>query len=327
MTPGARTRSVLAAACLSLTAGAALGQASFTIGPTLSIASNGSGPGDACSGVVLYNYAGSSMAAGKASIVGVVQSFDPIWNVTYIDEPRFSILLRDSGGVLKAQWDSGPLINVHAHFQPFYHPLVIGSPAPANIHDISALGTILTGDQIELRFWEFVDDDACAGLDARWVNVAVTIMPKPPIIQETVQFERFPDGLLVTTGGTGYPTVIVLAGPDGALLASDDGEGDPTGIAAISLDGLPPGEYYLCCAGQGATPDDGFVVTPGMAGGDLVVNWPDGRISEARTNADSLVWYRVILEPPGYAGDLDGDCDVDLTDLSLMLASFGAVCP
>lgn len=198
------------------------------------------------------------------------------------------------------------------------------------VQDGSSLGDIHPGDNLEIRFYESYDTGPA--VDAIWNTVQVTFFPKPPPPDGNIGRFPFPIsgvGLGTDTTGSDYDTQMGLYDPNGALVAfDDDGAGIPNGPSAISLDGLPPGEYYLAIAGPGATFDDGYAVTPalpGIAGGNLVLNHPGGS-TEASTHPESVVWYRLELVD-SCQGDVDGDRAVNLNDLVLVLANFGVTCP
>ena len=163
---------VLTGLLVLLATATAQAQPSFSYFAT-NIDSNGrvpghSGGGDFCNGVMgPYVYAGSPFPVGNIRLVGTAESSDPIWWATQVDELACSVIIKDSGGVQKAQWNNYNVNPIHAQF--WYH-----NPVSVNVtRDASSLGTIQPGDQIEIRFWESFDDygggNPCAAVDATFV--------------------------------------------------------------------------------------------------------------------------------------------------------------
>lgn len=108
--------------------------------------------------------------------------------------------------------------------------------------------------------------------------------------------------------------------------SDDDGFGDPNApIAGISLNGLPPGTPVIIGGPDGAPLNIDLDVAllddaEAFAGYSILVEGDGG---------GSGVWEalgsRMISVRHNLPGDINGDCEVSLTDLSVLLANFGAV--
>ncbi len=220
-------------------------------------------------------------------------------------------------------WVSGPL---HGQQTEFSGAVTIGPLA----FDASSLGWVNDGQTLRIKFFETYDNTYNSGqipvVDARWTTVTVTFYSKHPaeVRLPVVRGSPLPT---LNTQGSDYLTAMALFSAEGGLLMSDDANDDPTGAAYISLDGLPPGEYHLCCTASGAGFDDGFeaVPSPAASEGNLRLSWCCGGVAyeddwRMPTHADTVVWFEVTIGPP--LGDFDGDLDVDLVDFATFAAGF-----
>lgn len=276
-------------------------------------------------GVVAFTYTGSTdFPVGNLRIMGQVVSNDTF---TRPNELRFAVCNLDTS----THFFSGAIhpSSVAGWTTPiFVAPSTTGG---MDIQDGSSLGTIHPGDHLEIRFYESAD--LTVGADATWNTVQVMFFPKPPPITfdgGSLPIAHAADGNNTDTNGSDYDTQMGLYDPNGMLIDfNDDGLGTVGGPSLISLDNLTAGEYYLCVTGPGASFDDGYAVippTPGVAGGTLIVNYPDGTF-ETSTMPESAVWFRLIITDPECDGDVNGDHMVNIADLGAVLASFGSMCP
>lgn len=148
-------------------------------------------------------------------------------------------------------------------------------------------------------------------------------------------------------GGWGGPCVFCNF-QDSRFLPDDPGAasftiGQPNQSGNSSLEGfsvgsVPPGRYYLLIytrignpgnfgdAGNGAAgsivvtlTDTGVATIPGDVNGDCSVDLADLSILLSRFGSPDDLSH--------FDGDLDEDGDVDLSDLALLLANFGSTCP
>jgi hypothetical protein len=250
-----------------------------------------------------------------------------------VDELRYSIVVYDSGWTKKAQWNASPVKQIHSQFW-YHNPVSVTTADATATQDASSLGTIQPGDHFEFRFWEGLDDpvggNPCNLVDATWSSVNVTVYRRASSPNGTILAELASDGIIAfDTTGSDYDTIIcAFDGTTGAVLAiNDDGGGVPGGPSAITLDAAALGEsVYIAVVGTGGGFDDGFLVTPGDAGGDLVINC--GAVTtEGRAHPDGVYWLEALITVPDCPSDLDGDGDVDLTDLATLLAAYGTACP
>ena len=281
-------------------------------------------------GMLTYTHTGTAFPAGELTITGSVTKSHAL---SWPSQLRFSIYNTSTGvSGNYSTYNAYHSNNLFTLNNSTWTTLSLNTSDVLAKKDASSLGTIQNGDVLEVRFYESYDDNLGAPKDATWNNVTVKLTRKPPAADGFFQAEAFSGGgamVGIDTTGSDYDTVIAFWDPNGLLVAVNDDGGAAGGSSYLSLDGLPPGEYYLCCAGKGATFDDGFQafpLSPGGAGGNLVVNHPAGT-ENARVHEDSPAWYRVVLMSPVCVGDVDGNRAVDLTDLALLLSNFDATCP
>lgn len=243
-------------------------------------------PSSANNGVAVVSYSGNGFQVGTVRLEGDVSPSSPPSGSPPADL-RVRIEKLSPQGFVLEWWNSGQL---HAQTTPIQGVVHVG-PVQFNA---ASLGWIAPGQSVRVRCYETYDADAgpVPVIDALWQELVVTFGPLAPPGPDLAMLISDDDDVIDTIGSD-YVAAIGLYAPDGTLLAT--GETDPTGASYISLDGLPPGEYHLCCAGAGASFDDNFEVAPGAAGGALVVNYPGGSV-ETQTHADSIRWYRLV--PP-----------------------------
>ena len=123
----------------------------------------------------------------------------------------------------------------------------------------------------------------------------------------------------------GTVTVAGSAAPEGAVVEARNPRGDTVGCFVVKRVGHY-GTMFVYGEDRTANP-----VIPGMRAGETVAFYVDGVEAEA---SPSLVWrddkdpHEVHLSAPtpepALAGDLDGDCDVDILDIMLVAARWGA---
>ncbi|MFN0137144.1 MAG: LamG-like jellyroll fold domain-containing protein [Phycisphaerae bacterium] len=109
--------------------------------------------------------------------------------------------------------------------------------------------------------------------------------------------------------------------------SDDDGFGDPNSpIAGISLNRLPPGEPIIFGGGADGLPIDVDLEVALLDDAEAFAGY--SIVVEGDLDGDG-VWEplgsRMISVRHNLPGDINGDCDVSLTDLSILLANFGAV--
>ncbi len=205
------------------------------------------------------------------------------------------------------------------------------------------------------RFYEDYDDGGPGNVDARWDSITLTLNPDPPgtptapaatdlgplngsgsdtrtlvagevawftfVLSEAVAADNG-TYLELDTGGSalsgGNDTELVLYDQWGNILATNDdadgtllsrlrhGSGSPPGTGT---DGdLFPGTYYLAAAAFDLTATVDFDAdSDATATGTLVLNY-----NTNTTGGNS-----------GLAGDVNGDCVVDLSDLAILLNHYG----
>jgi hypothetical protein len=315
----AGTRTRLVAAAIAAAAQLATAQTTIVISGS-SVDSDGRQQPHSSSvfnGVLNSSYAGSDFPAGEVTIQGSVSQNAAL---SWASQLRYSILNLTTGNVYHSH---------NVNNSQTWSSIAIGLPTNPTmvVQDASSLGTIHNGDSLQVRFYESWDE--AVGPDAVWSTVTLTLKRRPPSSGGLGQYEAGPLGGSIDTSGSGYDTVIGIYDPNGLLIGINDDGGLPGGASYLSLDGLPPGEYYLCCAGSGASLNDGFDVaplSPGGPGGDLTINHPNGT-ELARTHDDAVAWYRFEMIDAACEGDVNGDSVVNITDLGLMLANFGVSCP
>ena len=268
---------------------------------------------------------------GQVRIAGVVeQSFGP--PIAFIPaELRIRIERLNPQGFVIAFVDCWPLSTITS---PTLGSIPIGPLA----FDGSALGIVdflnNPGD-VRIRCFEQYDDTLgpVNVIDAFWDSLTVTFQRKVPAGPDLGVFVECPfDPMgpqkIIDTDGSDFATALGLYSSAGDLLAMTDSGGVPPGASFLSLDGLPPGEYYLCVSPSGAIFDDGFETVPSAAspGGALVVNHPSGSAS-ARLHEDSVLWHVLTIVAAPCPSDINGDGVTDTADLGLLIGAFGTMCP
>ena len=257
-----------------------------------------------------------SFNAGTLTIDGTAQ------NIGYPGgSQNFSSEMR----IMVRNLNTGAQLTVGNLFSNFNLPWTTSSTS--RTIGIAGLGTISADDTIEVRCFESYDQSL---VDSRWNSLTLHFYPKPP----------------ATTGATAVDVVACPCPPIlsddsdiaismglfttlGELVESDNGSGG--GGSQISLDGLPPGEYYVCCVpGIDANFDDGFVGLPGGGATDdgiLRLRQAGPPFFEQTLHNNEVTWHQLVIEDSRCASDLDGDGAVALSDLARILADFGRMRP
>lgn len=268
---------------------------------------------------ILSQPAGWSFDAGQLIISGTAQNIGYPGSSTFNHSGEMRVMLRN---VTKGT--SYTTINL---FYNFNVPWTIDSAT--RTFDASSLGHIDGGDTIEVRFFETYDNSATP--DSRWNNVTVQLFHKPPPTSGYTAIDIIACPCPpVIENGSGISISLALFDEIGDLVASDSG--DAGTAPQLSLDGLPPGEYYVCVvAGSSASFDHGFVVTPGpgsASDGVARLSQNGATIFELAMHGDGgEAWHALEVIDTSCAGDIDGDGAVALSDLAIVLANFGLTCP
>jgi hypothetical protein len=203
-----------------------------------------------------------------------------------------------------------------------------GNLSVNNTQDGSALGLASAGTW-EFRLYESYDDSGAA-VDAVWISVTISIYQAPPDSPYELVAALGPDdSVVIDTYGSDYDTVLALYDSLGNLMDVNDNSGGGVQSELIMAPAAyPPGRYYIAVGGTGTDFQDDWSATPGDAGGSLLLNHYSGS-ETSRTHPDAVVWYALDLSiaEPDCPSDIDGDGDVDLTDLATLLAAYGTSCP
>jgi hypothetical protein len=269
-------------------------------------------------------------SVGQIKIQGVVeQSFGPPI-AFYPSELCLRVERLNPQGFVIASVDCWPVSTITT---PTLGSIAIG---PVTF-DGSALGLVdfQPADALRVRCFEQYNDTfgMVNVIDAFWNSLTVTFAHKisaGPDLGFFVECPMDPMGpfKVIDTDGSDFATALGLYSDGGDLLGMTDSGGVPPGTSYLSLDGLPPGEYYLCVSSSGAVFGDGFEVFPNAAspGGALVVNHPMGDTT-ARLHEESALWYGITIVSAPCPTDINGDGVTDTADRGILIGGFGSSCP
>ncbi len=267
----------------------------------------------------LSQVAGAGFKAGKLIVSGTAQNIGYPGSSTKNHSGQMRIMLRN---VTKGT--SYTTVNLFYNFN-----LPWTTDSASRTFDASGLGQVDGGDTIEVRFFESYDDSATP--DSRWNSVTVQLFARPPATTGYTAIDLIACPCPpVVEDGSDISISLALFDGLGGLVESDSG--DAGTAPQVSLDGLPPGEYYVCCVpGISASFDDGFSVTPGPGSatdGVVRLNQGGATMFELEMHGDGdAAWHALEVVDTTCAADVDGDGAVALSDLARILADFGQVCP